>query len=72
MLESNCAICVSTLHADLMSTQFGVSTVDLAHGFQKLLVAGRIDAVKPVAQVFEETVREFAEAVEAMSKSYGT
>jgi enoyl-[acyl-carrier protein] reductase II len=35
-------------------------------------IAGRIDAVKPVAQVFEETVREFAEAVEALSKSYGT
>ena len=34
-------------------------------------IAGRIDAVKPVAQVFEETVREFAQAVESLSKSYG-
>ena len=34
-------------------------------------IAGRIDAVKPVAQVFEETVREFAQAVESLSKVYG-
>ena len=34
-------------------------------------IAGRIDAVKPVAQIFEETVREFAEAVESLSKAYG-
>ena len=34
-------------------------------------VAGRIDAVKPVTQILRETVAEFQEAVEALTKRYG-
>ncbi len=33
-------------------------------------VAGRIDSVKPVAQIIEETVREFAETIEGLAKTY--
>ena len=33
-------------------------------------VAGRIDRVKPVAEVIAETVREFHETVERMAKQY--
>ncbi len=33
-------------------------------------VAGRIDSIKPVKQVIEETVREFEETVKKMSRSY--
>ena len=34
-------------------------------------VAGRIEAVRPVAEVIEETVREFGETVEGLAKRYG-
>jgi enoyl-[acyl-carrier protein] reductase II len=34
-------------------------------------VAGRIDSVKPVAEIIAETVREFDETVRAMGKRYG-
>lgn len=33
-------------------------------------VAGRIESVKPVAQIIEETVREFAETIDRLAKSY--
>jgi len=33
-------------------------------------VAGRIDAVLPVAEIIEQTVREFGEAIEGLAKSY--
>ena len=33
-------------------------------------VAGRIEAVVPVAEVVEKTVREFAETVERLAKAY--
>ncbi len=33
-------------------------------------VAGRIDAIKPVAQIIRETIAEFEETVAAMSKKY--
>jgi enoyl-[acyl-carrier protein] reductase II len=34
-------------------------------------VAGRIDSVKPVAEIIAETVREFEDAVRAMGRTYG-
>lgn len=34
-------------------------------------VAGRIDSVKPVKQVIDETVSEFDATVRAMAKAYG-
>jgi enoyl-[acyl-carrier protein] reductase II len=34
-------------------------------------VAGRIDSVKPVAQIIAETVAEFDETIAALSKQYG-
>ena len=33
-------------------------------------VAGRIDAVRPVAEIVEQTVREFSETVEGLAKRY--
>ena len=33
-------------------------------------VAGRIDAVKPVAQMIRETVDEFQQTVERLAKQY--
>jgi enoyl-[acyl-carrier protein] reductase II len=33
-------------------------------------VAGRIEAIVPVAQVIAETVREFHQTVESLAKSY--
>lgn len=33
-------------------------------------VAGRIDAVEPVAEIIERTVREFSETIEALAKRY--
>ena len=33
--------------------------------------AGRIDAVRPVAEIIESTAREFSETLERMSKAYG-
>jgi enoyl-[acyl-carrier protein] reductase II len=35
-------------------------------------VAGRIDAVRPVAEIIADTVREFAETIERLGKQYGT
>ena len=34
-------------------------------------VAGRIDAVRPVTEIIEETAREFFEAIENLSSNYG-
>ncbi len=33
-------------------------------------VAGRIDAVRPVAEIIEQTVREFFATVEGLNKQY--
>ena len=35
-------------------------------------VAGRIDAVRPVAEIIEHTVREFAETIEGLAKRYSS
>lgn len=35
-------------------------------------VAGRIEAVEPVAVIIERTVREFSETVENLAKRYAT
>ena len=35
-------------------------------------VAGRIDAVRPVTEIIEETAREFFEAIENLSSNYGS
>ena len=35
-------------------------------------VAGRIDAVRPVTEIIEETAREFFEAIEKLSSDYAS
>ena len=43
------------------------STPSFAFGGQ---VAGRIDAVKPVAEIIDETIAEFHETVKSLAKHY--
>jgi enoyl-[acyl-carrier protein] reductase II len=35
-------------------------------------VAGRIDDVKPVAEIIEETIAEFHEAIATLANTYGS
>ncbi|HCC46409.1 MAG TPA: nitronate monooxygenase, partial [Gammaproteobacteria bacterium] len=35
-------------------------------------VAGRIDAVRPVTEIIDETAREFFEAIEKLSSDYAS
>jgi hypothetical protein len=34
-------------------------------------VAGRIDTVKPVAQIVDETIAEFHDTLQTLAKQYG-